>query len=101
MEYSNYGYALLGRIVSNVSGKRYQDYIRDTIMLPLGMTSTGYEVMTSPVAERALGYRWQDDQWVREPDMRDGAFGAMGGVETTANDYAKWMAFLLSAWPAT
>ncbi|MGX7925894.1 serine hydrolase domain-containing protein [Tsuneonella sp. HG094] len=101
MEYSNYGYALLGRIVSNVSGKRYQDYIRDTIMLPLGMTSTGFEVMTSPVAERALGYRWQDDQWVREPDMRDGAFGAMGGVETTANDYARWMAFLLSAWPAS
>lgn len=101
MEYSNYGYALLGRIVSNVSGERYQDYIRDTIMLPLGMTSTGFEVMTSPVAERALGYRWQDDQWVREPDMRDGAFGAMGGVETTANDYAKWMAFLLSAWPAS
>jgi CubicO group peptidase (beta-lactamase class C family) len=32
--------------------------------------------------------------------MRDGAFGAMGGVETSANDYAKWVAFLLSAWPA-
>jgi len=32
--------------------------------------------------------------------MKDGAFGAMGGVETSANDYAKWVAFLLSAWPA-
>ena len=49
---------------------------------------------------RAIGYRWQDNGWVREPDMRDGAFGAMGGVETSANDYAKWVAFLLSAWPA-
>ena len=27
MEYSNLGYALLGRIVSNVSGKPYADYI--------------------------------------------------------------------------
>lgn len=101
MEYSNYGYALLGRIVSNVSGKAYQDYIRDTIMLPLGMTSTTYDVLSGPPGSRALGYRWQDEQWVREPDMRDGAFGAMGGVETTANDYARWMAFLLSAWPAS
>jgi len=100
MEYSNLGYATLGRIVSNVSGTRYQDYIRGQIMAPLGMASTGYDVLASPPAARALGYRWQDGAWVREPDMADGAFGAMGGVETTANDYARWVAFLLSAWPA-
>ena len=28
-----------------------------------------------------------------------GAFGAMGGLQTSANDYAKWVTFLLSAWP--
>ncbi len=100
MEYSNYGYALLGRIVSNVSRQPYQDYIRKRIMVPLGMSSTGFDIAKSPAGSRAIGYRWQDETWVREPDMRDGAFGAMGGVETTANDYAKWIAFLLSAWPA-
>ena len=99
MEYSNLGYATLGRIVGNVSGVRYQDYIRREIMAPLGMTSTTYDVFASPPERRAIGYRWQDNQWVREPDMKDGAFGAMGGVETSANDYAKWVAFLLSAWP--
>ncbi|HEY1876347.1 MAG TPA: serine hydrolase domain-containing protein [Rhizomicrobium sp.] len=100
MEYSNLGFAILGRIVSNVSGTRYQDYIRHEIMAPLGMASTGYDVLASPAARRAIGYRWQDNSWVREPDMKDGAFGAMGGVETSANDYAKWVSFLLSAWPA-
>lgn len=99
-EYSNYGYALLGRIISNVSGKSYQDYIRDTIMRPLGMMSTGFDIAVDPPGTRAIGSRWANDKWLREPDMRDGAFGAMGGVETTANDYAKWIAFLLSAWPA-
>ena len=64
------------------------------------MTSTTYDIATSPKARRASGYRWQDNGWVREPDMADGAFGAMGGIETTANDYARWVAFLLSAWPA-
>lgn len=100
MEYSNLGYATLGRIVTNVSHMPYQDYIRREIMAPLGMTSTGYDIFASPTARRAIGYRWQENAWVREPDMRNGAFGAMGGVETSAMDYAKWVAFLLSAWPA-
>ncbi|MFL0412545.1 serine hydrolase domain-containing protein [uncultured Sphingomonas sp.] len=100
MEYSNLGYALLGRIISNVSGQRYQDYIRTNIMAPLGMESTGYDVLNGPQDKRALGYRWQDDAWVREPDMADGTFGAMGGVQTSANDYWRWVSFLLSGWPA-
>jgi CubicO group peptidase (beta-lactamase class C family) len=100
MEYSNLGYATLGRIVGNVSGQPYQEYITRNIMAPLGMTSTGYDVLNSPQDIRALGYRWQDGAWVREPDMADGAFGAMGGVQTSANDYWRWISFLLSAWPA-
>ncbi len=100
MEYSNLGYATLGRIVGNVSGVPYQEYIRREILMPLGMRSTGYDIFASPKGARAIGYRWQDNAWVREPDMADGAFGAMGGMETTANDYWRWVSFLLSAWPA-
>jgi CubicO group peptidase (beta-lactamase class C family) len=100
MEYSNFGYALLGRVITNVSGQSFDRYIRSQIMIPLGMTSTVYEIADSPPERRAIGYRWEDDRFVREPDMRHGAFGAMGGVETSARDYARWVAFLLSAWPA-
>lgn len=100
MEYANLGYAILGRIVTKVGGTRYEDYIGATIMRPLGMTATTYDIAASPLARRAIGYRWQDNAWVREPDMADGAFGAMGGVETSATDYARWVEFLLAAWPA-
>ena len=99
-EYSNLGYALLGRIVTNVSGMPYDQYIMRNIMRPLGMTSTGYEVTDWPLERRAIGYRWQDGAWVEEPTMRHGVFGAMGGVQTSARDYARWISFLLSAWPA-
>ncbi|WP_426166850.1 serine hydrolase domain-containing protein [Sandarakinorhabdus sp. DWP1-3-1] len=99
-EYSNLGYAMLGRIIGNVSGVRYQDYIRREMMTPLGMTSTGYDVFASSAARRAIGYSWRDNRWVREADMKDGAFGAMGGIETSASDYAKWVVALLAAWPA-
>ena len=99
-EYSNFGYALLGRIVANVSGMPYDRYIQRHIQRPLGMISTGYEVREWPLERRAIGYRWENDSWSEEPTMRHGAFGAMGGVQTSANDYSKWIAFLLSGWPA-
>ena len=53
-EYSNFGYALLGRIVSNVSGRPYHEYIQQEIMQPIGMTSTGYEVSEAPAERRAM-----------------------------------------------
>jgi len=99
-EYSNFGYALLGRVVSAASGMAYGDYVRSRILAPLGMDATGYEVGDVPRDRLAVGYRWENARWSEEPAMRDGAFGAMGGLVTSANDYARWIAFLLSAWPA-
>ncbi len=99
MEYSNLGYALLGRIVANVSGQPYKDFVQGLLFTPLGMTSTGYDVAAAPQERRAMGYRWEDATWKIEPTMAHGAFGAMGGVQTSAADYAKWVSFLLSAWP--
>ena len=99
MEYSNLGYALLGRIVANVSAQPYKDFVQRLLLTPLGMTSTGYDVAAAPAERRALGYRWEDDAWRLEPTMAHGAFGAMGGIQTSATDYAKWVAYLLSAWP--
>jgi D-alanyl-D-alanine-carboxypeptidase/D-alanyl-D-alanine-endopeptidase len=98
-EYSNLGYAILGRIVTNVSGQPYEAAIADTLLQPLGMTSSGFDAEAAPQERRALGYRWEDDRWRLEPTLGPGAFGAMGGLQTSANDYAKWLAFLLAAWP--
>ncbi len=99
-EYSNFGYALLGRIIANASGIPYRRYVEQTLLTPLGMRSSGYQVTEAPPERRAIGYRWEASRWLEEPTMADGAFGAMGGLQVSANDYAKWVAFLLSAWPA-
>ena len=99
MEYSNLGYAILGRIVANVAQKPYKDYVEGTLLHPLGMRSSGYDVTAAPAERCALGYRWVDDRWSLEPKMAHGAFGAMGGLQTSANDYSKYVAWLLSAWP--
>jgi CubicO group peptidase (beta-lactamase class C family) len=98
-EYSNLGYALLGRIITNVSKQPYAETVTNSLLRPLGMTSSGFVADAAPLERRALGYRWQDDAWHLEPTLGPGAFGAMGGLQTSANDYAKWVTFLLAAWP--
>ena len=98
-EYSNLGYAILGRIVTNVSKAPYSETITRTLLEPLGMHASGFDAEAAPRERRALGYRWEDDAWRLEPTLGPGTFGAMGGLQTSANDYAKWVTFLLSAWP--
>jgi serine-type D-Ala-D-Ala carboxypeptidase/endopeptidase len=97
--YSNLGFALVGRIIENVTGKPYSQVAGELLLKPLGMTASGFNIAKSPIEKRAIGYRWENDAWAREPDLGEGAFTSIGGLQTSANDYAKWVAYLLSAWP--
>lgn len=99
-EYSNLGYALLGRVLTNVSGEPYQDYMRRIFLAPLGMAHTTFDALAAARGDYAFGYRLDGEAWSRERIEPDGEVGAMGGLATTATDYARWVAFLLSAWPA-
>jgi CubicO group peptidase (beta-lactamase class C family) len=98
-EYSNLGFATLGYIIKKVSGKSYQEYITENILKPLGMTHTWYEYAKVPKESLAHGYRWIDDQWVEQPMLHDGSYGAMGGMITTIEDFSKYVALHLSVWP--
>ncbi|MSU47998.1 MAG: class A beta-lactamase-related serine hydrolase [Opitutus sp.] len=99
-EYSNLAFALLGQIISRISGEPYQRYITREILGPLGMKDTVWEFNDVPVAKLALGYRLEKDGWRLEPLLHDGTYGAMGGLLTTINDFARYVSFHLSAWPA-
>jgi len=98
-EYSNFGFAILGQVVAKASGKRYEDYVRKEILEPLQMSDSTFEASEVPRDRIALGYRWQDNTWKSEPALGHGAFGAMGGLWTSARDLARYVAFLMSAFP--
>jgi CubicO group peptidase (beta-lactamase class C family) len=98
-EYSNYGFAILGRIVTKVSGVPYADYVAANILRPLGMRSTTLSPMSVPANRLAHGYRWEDNQWKEEAQLPDGAFGSMGGMLTSLNDLGLYVSALLGAWP--
>ena len=72
-EYSNYGFAILGRIVANVTDSSnrsrsaaYEKYVTENILKPLGMSGTTLEPSAVPRTKLALGYRWEDEQWKEE-----------------------------------
>ena len=98
-EYSNYGFAILGRIVTRASGTPYNDYVATHILKPLGMRSTTLSPPAVPAARLAHGYRWEDEQWKEEPQLPDGSFGAMGGMLTSLSDLGRYVSAFLGAWP--
>jgi D-alanyl-D-alanine carboxypeptidase len=56
MEYSNYGFILLGRLIEIVSGEPYDVYVQKHIFAPSGMTHTESRPETDHVPGRAIGY---------------------------------------------
>ncbi len=101
-EYSNLGFALLGKIITNVSGMQYQEYVKKNICEPLGMKTTTYEYGDVAPDKLAHGYRWLNNKWNEEEllhDTKDGSWGAMGSMLCSIDEFAGYMAFHLSAWP--
>jgi len=98
-EYSNLGFALLGQIVQAVSGRSLPEYTREAIFAPLEMNATAWEFDRIPAEDLALGYMWQDGAWVNVPLEHHGSFGAMGGLFTSIEDFAGYVALHLSASP--
>lgn len=99
-EYSNYGFALAGEVVARASGMPYRQYVESKILKPLGMNSSSLEPGALPAGARATGYGLRgNEEYFEIPSLKHGSFGSMGGLVTTANDLAKWVAFQLDAFP--
>ena len=98
-EYSNLGYGILGRVITNVAGREYRDVVAERLLRPLGMTSSGFDTAELPEARRAYGYVRREGVWLDEPEDGYGAFAAMGGLISTVRDLSRWVAFFADAYP--
>jgi CubicO group peptidase (beta-lactamase class C family) len=98
-EYSNLGYAVLGRVIAAVAQVDYADFVRDRILGPLAMTRTGFEAAEFDPAGLARGYARGPDGWTELTLDGYGAFAPMGGVFSCVRDLARWVDGFASAFP--
>jgi CubicO group peptidase (beta-lactamase class C family) len=90
--YSNLAYALLGHVVTHVSGRPFRDYVQERLLTPLGLGRTSW----GPTAPAARPYFVEpySDAVRREPELELGGKGGESGLSSTVGDLARWGAFL-------
>ncbi|NEX93347.1 serine hydrolase domain-containing protein, partial [Caulobacter sp. 17J65-9] len=91
VSYSNAGFVMLAAVVEAASGQSFDDYVRDHVFVPAGMTRTDYGLVTAIAPDRARGYlRPEHDPLGFEPRRSneqflgfkgDGSGGAYSNVD--------------------
>ena len=95
-EYANISYALLGRVIATVTGQDYRAVVRDRLLDPLGMHASTFDVAST--SGRVIGMHPVACGLVEQEEGPSGAFSPMGGLWSTIDDLARWIAFLEGAW---
>lgn len=87
--YSNAGYCILGRIIEKVTGITYENYVKNNILLPSGISTM--KIGGSTLAERAINevkyYQTEFSPYI----MNIPRFDANGGWIASSKDLAKLM----------
>lgn len=92
--YSNLGLSILGQLVAQLRGSTWSAVLQERILDPLGLTGTTVQ----PTGHAAVGYLVDAYSDAAHPEVQLD----MGGVSpaaqlwSTANDMARWAAFLAS-----
>jgi serine-type D-Ala-D-Ala carboxypeptidase/endopeptidase len=98
-EYSNLGYAILGRVITAAAGMSYPAFVTARLLRPLGMTRTGFDAAQFDPPDLARGYRRGPDRWEELVPDGNGAFAPMGGVFSCVADLARWVSGFTGAFP--
>ncbi len=93
-DYIGVGFFLLGRLIEKISGKTYEEFMRQRIFIPLRMNDTRIDNLGELIPNRSGGYSWQNGVYRNNPGKKLAAFIAGGGITTTVVDMAKWDAAL-------
>jgi CubicO group peptidase (beta-lactamase class C family) len=90
-QYSNSAYVLLGYIIESVTGKPYEQVVRDYIFTPLKMTHSGFDFAQLRSNEKAKGYFLLNDKdSVASPLVDSSVSYAAGAIYSTTGDLHRW-----------
>ena len=88
--YTSSGYLLLGHIIEQVSGLRYEDFLREQIFHPLGMRNSGYDHPQTVLKHRASGYSRQGTRPINAVHFEMDTPHAAGALYSTVEDLFLW-----------
>jgi CubicO group peptidase (beta-lactamase class C family) len=94
-EYSNLGYALVGRAIAVAAGVPYVDFVTDELLTPLGLHGIAFHAGVPAPGGVVTGYCRRDDEWLPLPFTGPGAFSPIGGLFATPRalvDWVRWLA---------
>lgn len=97
-QYNNFMFLTAGYLVEQVTGKSWEDNIRERVFNPLGMTGTNFSVEDSQkAADFALPYVEEEDESIKLIPFRTITnMGPAGSINASARDMAKWVTVHLS-----
>lgn len=102
-EYSNIGYAALGAALERAASVPYIDYVREQILMPLGMTHTGFVLDSAMRVQLATGYAMgqgtADTTQPRRELTGRGYKVPNGGLFSTVDDLAAFVRFEMGLGP--
>ncbi len=88
--YNNSGYFLLGAMVERVTGKTYEQALKEMIFDPLGMKNTGYDHHDTLLPKRASGYAKAADGYSNAAYLDMSIPYAAGSLYSTVEDLYLW-----------
>jgi CubicO group peptidase (beta-lactamase class C family) len=88
--YNNSGYFLLGAIVEKVTGKGYEQVLKERIFDPLGMKNSGYDHHGEIIAKRATGYQRSPNGYINAAYLDMSIPYAAGSLYSTVEDLHLW-----------
>lgn len=87
-EYNNYGYVMLGAIIEAVTGGKYENYIKNHLLKPIGMDQTDFGYNAVKQSEQAVGYL--NAEYKVAPYVDPSFAHAGGALTSTIGDLYKW-----------
>jgi len=94
--YNNGDFIILGAIVEQISGKSYEQNLREKILEPLNMKNTGLLKNETVLLNLASGYTFKDGNFFKESFVQIQNFGAAGALVSTVEDLLLWDKALMS-----
>jgi CubicO group peptidase (beta-lactamase class C family) len=95
--YCNSGYMLLGLIIEKVTGKPYEQVVKDFILKPLGMKHTGFDFMGLQSSNKAVGYS-KYTKTIKQASVPWDSIAtySAGSLYSTVEDLYRWHKGLLN-----